>query len=125
MAEDNDINAMIAVELLEEMGASVDVAQNGKLVVDAFAAKPEHYYDFILMDVQMPELDGRAAARIIRGLDRPDAADIPIFALSADAFVEDVRLSMESGMNGHYSKPVDFVALRKNVGAYLRRKEQA
>ena len=124
MAEDNDINAMIAVELLEEMGARVDVAQNGQLAVEAFEAKPEHYYDFILMDVQMPVLDGRAATRVLRALDRPDAGDIPIFALSADAFVEDVRLSMESGMNGHYSKPVDFVALRRNVGAYLRRKEK-
>ena len=123
MAEDNDINAMIAVELLEDMGAKVDVAQNGQLALEAFQAKPEHYYDFILMDVQMPVLDGRAATRALRALDRSDAGDIPIFALSADAFIEDVRLSMESGMNGHYSKPVDFIALRRNVGAYLRRKE--
>ena len=123
MAEDNDINAMIAVELLEGMGAKVDVAQNGQLAVEAFQAKPEHYYDFILMDVQMPVLDGRAATRALRALDRSDAKDILIFALSADAFIEDVRLSMESGMNGHYSKPVDFIALRRNVGAYLRRKE--
>ena len=123
MAEDNDINAMIAVELLEGMGAKVDVAQNGQLALEAFQAEPEHYYDFILMDVQMPVLDGRAATRALRALDRSDAGDIPIFALSADAFIEDVRLSMESGMNGHYSKPVDFIALRRNVGAYLRRKE--
>ena len=123
MAEDNDINAMIAVELLEDMGAKVDVAQNGQLALEAFQAKPEHYYDFILMDVQMPVLDGRAATRALRALDRSDAEEIPIFALSADAFIEDVRLSMESGMNGHYSKPVDFIALRRNVGAYLRRKE--
>ena len=123
MAEDNDINAMIAVELLEDMGAKVDVAQNGQLALEAFQAKPEHYYDFILMDVQMPVLDGRAATRALRALVRSDAEDIPIFALSADAFIEDVRLSMESGMNGHYSKPVDFIALRRNVGAYLRRKE--
>lgn len=123
MAEDNDINAMIAVELLEDMGAKADVAQNGQLALEAFQAKPEHYYDFILMDVQMPVLDGRAATRALRALDRSDAGDIPIFALSADAFIEDVRLSMESGMNGHYSKPVDFIALRRNVGAYLRRKE--
>ena len=123
MAEDNDINAMIAVELLEDMGAKVDVAQNGQLALEAFQAKPEHYYDFILMDVQMPVLDGRAATRALRALDRSDATEIPIFALSADAFIEDVRLSMESGMNGHYSKPVDFIALRRNVGAYLRRKE--
>lgn len=123
MAEDNDINAMIAVELLEDMGAKVDVAQNGQLAVEAFQAKPEHYYDFILMDVQMPVLDGRAATRALRALDRSDATEIPIFALSADAFIEDERLSMESGMNGHYSKPIDFIALRRNVGAYLRRKE--
>lgn len=123
MAEDNDINAMIAVELLEDMGAKVDVAQNGQLAVEAFQAKPEHYYDFVLMDVQMPVLDGRAATRALRALDRSDATEIPIFALSADAFIEDERLSMESGMNGHYSKPIDFIALRRNVGAYLRRKE--
>lgn len=123
MAEDNDINAMIAVELLEDMGAKVDVAQNGQLALEAFQAKPEHYYDFILMDVQMPVLDGRAATRALRALDRSDATEIPIFALSADAFIEDERLSMESGMNGHYSKPIDFIALRRNVGAYLRRKE--
>lgn len=123
MAEDNDINAMIAVELLEGMGAKVDVAQNGQLALEAFQAKPEHYYDFILTDVQMPVLDGRAATRALRALDRSDATEIPIFALSADAFIEDERLSMESGMNGHYSKPIDFIALRRNVGAYLRRKE--
>ena len=123
MAEDNDINAMIAVELLEGIGAKVDVAQNGQLALEAFQAKPEHYYDFILMDVQMPVLDGRAATRALRALDRSDATEIPIFALSADAFIEDERLSMESGMNGHYSKPIDFIALRRNVGAYLRRKE--
>lgn len=123
MAEDNDINAMIAVELLEGMGAKVDVAQNGQLALEAFQTKPEHYYDFILMDVQMPVLDGRAATRALRALDRSDATEIPIFALSADAFIEDERLSMESGMNGHYSKPIDFIALRRNVGAYLRRKE--
>lgn len=123
MAEDNNINAMIAVELLEGMGAKVDVAQNGQLALEAFQAKPEHYYDFILMDVQMPVLDGRAATRALRALDRSDATEIPIFALSADAFIEDERLSMESGMNGHYSKPVDFIALRRNVGVYLRRKE--
>lgn len=123
MAEDNDINAMIAVELLEGMGAKVDVAQNGQLALEAFQAKPEYYYDFILMDVQMPVLDGRDATRALRALDRSDATEIPIFALSADAFIEDERLSMESGMNGHYSKPIDFIALRRNVGAYLRRKE--
>ena len=78
----------------------------------------ENYHG--LMDVQMPEMDGRTAAREIRKLSRPDARTIPIFALSADAFVEDERLSLESGMNGHFAKPVDFAALERSVGAFLK-----
>ena len=124
LAEDNDINAMIAVEILQEMGAEVDVAENGQEAVDAFAGHPENYYDFILMDVQMPVMDGRTAARTIRALKRADAGTVLIFALSADAFVEDERLSVESGMNAHYSKPVDFYALRRSVGEYLEKKGQ-
>ena len=120
MAEDNEINAMIAVEILKEMGAEVDLAEDGRIAVEMFASHPVGYYDFILMDVQMPVLDGRAAAREIRKMDRPDASEILIFALSADAFVEDERKSLESGMNGHYAKPVDFVALEKNVGTFLQ-----
>ena len=124
MAEDNEINAMIAVEILEQMGAEVDVAQNGQEAVDRFASHPENYYDFILMDVQMPVMDGRTAARKIRQMERADAKDVLIFALSADAFVEDERLSLESGMNGHYSKPVDYNALQRNIGRFLRQKEK-
>lgn len=122
MAEDNEINAIVAVEFLNEMGAEVDVAENGQIAVDKFASHPENYYDFILMDVQMPVMDGRKAARTIRALDRPDAGSILIFALSADAFTEDERLSIESGMNGHYTKPVDFEALQRSVGGFLREK---
>ena len=124
MAEDNEINAMIAVEILGNMGAEVEVAENGQKAVDSFAEHPAGYYDFILMDVQMPVMDGRTAAKNIRELDRADAGRIPIFALSADAFVEDERLSLKSGMNGHFAKPVDFVALQKEVGAFLRKREQ-
>ena len=123
MAEDNEINAMIAVEILNQMGAEVDVVENGKDAVSYFESHPENYYDFILMDVQMPVMDGRKAARMIRGLDRPDAGTILIFALSADAFVEDERKSLESGMNGHYAKPVDYEALQRNIGVFLREKE--
>lgn len=122
MAEDNEINAIVAVEFLNEMGAEVDVAENGQIAVDKFASHPENYYDFILMDVQMPVMDGRKAARTICALDRPDAGSILIFALSADAFTEDERLSIESGMNGHYTKPVDFEALQRSVGGFLREK---
>ena len=124
MAEDNEINAMVAVELLNAMGADVDVAENGREAVDMFASHEENYYDFILMDVQMPVMDGRKATRIIRSMDRPDAEKILIFALSADAFVEDERLSAESGMNGHFSKPVNFNELEKKIGKFLHKKEQ-
>lgn len=123
LAEDNEVNALIAVEILKEMGAEADLAENGQIAVDMFASHPAGYYDFILMDVQMPVLDGRAAAREIRRMNRPDASEILIFALSADAFVEDERKSLESGMNGHYAKPVDFVVLEKNVGAFLQERK--
>ena len=124
LVEDNEINAMIMVEVLQEMGAEIEKAENGQIAVDMFADHPENYYDFILMDVQMPVMDGRTAARTIRAMERPDAKSILIFALSADAFVEDERLSVESGMNGHYAKPVDFQALQRNIGKFLQRREK-
>ena len=124
VAEDNEINAMVAREILGQMGAGIDVAENGQRAVEMFDEKPENYYDFILMDVQMPVMNGREAAKAIRRLPRKDAGEILIFALSADAFVEDERRSLESGMNGHYAKPVDFEALQQNVGAILREKER-
>nr|WP_302663413.1 response regulator [uncultured Agathobaculum sp.] len=124
MAEDNEINAMIAVEILGEMGAEVESVENGRKAVEAFESHPAGWYDFILMDVQMPEMDGRTAARTIRALGRPDAATIPIFALSADAFVEDERLSIQSGMDGHFAKPVDFAALQQSIGECLAQQEE-
>ena len=124
MAEDNEINAMIAQEILNGMGAAVDVVGDGRQAVEAFDGHGANYYDFILLDVQMPVMDGRTAARTIRALPRPDAAEIPIFALSADAFVEDERLSAEAGMDGHFAKPVDFTALQQNVGRFLAKRER-
>ena len=124
LAEDNEVNAMIAVEILQEMGAEVDVAENGEVAVERFSAQPAGCYDFILMDVQMPVMDGRTATRHIRALNREDAKTIPIFGLSADAFVEDERLSKESGMNSHFSKPVDFRRLQKEIGVFLNKKDR-
>lgn len=89
------------------------------------AAQPASYYDLILMDIQMPVMDGRTAARTIRGLARPDAADIPIYALSADTCAEDERLSRENGMNGHLTKPIDFDALWQIAQDIENRKETA
>lgn len=123
LAEDNEINAEIAVEILEEFGAKVEVAENGQIAVDKFAANPPGYYDFILMDIQMPVLNGRDAARKIRQLDREDAKEILIFALSADAFVEDTRLSLEAGMNGHFAKPVEFDEVRRQIGQIVHMRE--
>lgn len=93
-------------------------------VLAAWTIHPQDYYDFILMDVQMPVMDGRTAARNIRALNRPDAATVLIFAISADAFVEDERLSREAGMNAHYAKPVNFAELQRDVGRFLREKER-
>ena len=116
LAEDNDINAEIAVEILESEGAKVTLARDGQELVDIFTSKPPHTFDLLLVDIQMPKLDGREATRIIRASGAADAKDVVIVALSADAFVEDVVLSENAGMDGHVAKPVDFDALEKRVG---------
>lgn len=120
MAEDNEINAEIAVSILENEDAKVDVAVNGKDAVEKYAASAPGTYNFILMDIQMPVMNGRDAAKQIRSMDRKDAGEIPIFALSADAFVEDQRLSAMSGMNGHFTKPIDFEEMRVQIGKILK-----
>lgn len=120
MAEDNEVNAEIAVSILENEGAKVDVAVNGKDAVEKYAASAPGTYNFILMDIQMPVMNGRDAAKQIRSMDRKDAGEIPIFALSADAFVEDQRLSAMSGMNGHFTKPIDFEEMRVQIGKILK-----
>ena len=124
MAEDNAVNAMISVEILGQSGITIDVAENGKLAVERFAAEPAGTYDLILMDVQMPVMDGRTAAKAIRALNRADAKEIPIYAVSADAFVEDERLSRESGMNGHLTKPIDYDNLLRIIQHILKKKEK-
>ena len=122
MAEDNAINIEIAVSILEMKGATVDVAENGKEAVEKFAASEPGTYDFILMDVQMPVMDGREATMEIRRLPREDADKILIFALSADAFVEAQRYSIQCGMDGHFSKPIDFDEMGKEIGRMRKEK---
>ena len=122
VAEDNEINALVAEEILGSMGARVEIAENGQIAVERFKECGKDYYDLILMDIQMPVMDGRTATRKIRELDREDAKTIPIFGLSADAFVEDERKSIACGMNGHYAKPIDFDALQNNISAFLQKK---
>ena len=118
MAEDNDINAEIATEILAMDGADVTRATDGADVVRMFAESKVHAFDVILMDIQMPKINGWEATMEIRRLDRDDA-DIPIFAMSANAFVEDQRKSLSVGMNGHINKPIDFDEVRRVIGEFL------
>lgn len=106
LAEDMDVNAEILLMVLQMREMKADRAENGKQAVDLFAAHPAGYYDAILMDMRMPEMDGLEATRVIRAMDRPDAKAIPIIALTANAFDEDVQRSLQAGLNAHLSKPV-------------------
>ncbi len=107
LAEDVAINVEILKEILKVKGAVIDHAENGKVALDMFKNRKKGYYDAILMDIRMPEMDGLEATEKIRGLKRPDAAHIPVVALTANAFDEDVQRSLQAGMNAHLSKPPD------------------
>ena len=105
VVEDNEINLFIAVELLKSEGAAVTTAQNGQEAGEQFSESPEGFYDLILMDVQMPVMDGYRAARAIRALPRSDAERTIIIAMTANTFQEDVQKCLDSGMNAHIAKP--------------------
>ena len=122
LAEDNDINAEVAMELLSMQGAVVERAADGADVVRRFEESEPGAYDVILMDIQMPQMNGWEATEVIRKLKRADAG-LPIFAMSANAFAEDQRHSLESGMNGHINKPVNYEEVRRMIGEsmYARR----
>ncbi len=121
-AEDNELNAEILTEMLGMEGARCELAQNGQEALAMFEASRPGYYDMILMDVQMPVMNGYEAARRIRASGHPEAATIPIVAMTANTFAEDVRDALESGMNGHLAKPIDMKAVRRTVGKLLREK---
>ena len=119
LVEDNDLNMEIAEFILENAGMKVTKARNGKEAVELFMLAEEGYYDFILMDVMMPVMDGMTASRKIRKLMRKDAKKIPIFAMTANAFTEDKRRSREAGMNAHLTKPLDAAAMMRTFKKYL------
>ena len=120
LAEDNELNAEIAMTVLKENGLKAERAANGKQCMEMLKKMPEDYYDMILMDIQMPEMDGYEATKLIRNLD--DArADIPIVAMTANAFEEDRQKALESGMNAHVSKPVDMNMLFKVMVQILKK----
>ena len=122
LAEDNEINREIACELLSLTSASVTTAENGQEAVSAFLGSEISYFDLILMDIQMPLLDGYGAVAAIRASGRSDA-DLPIFAMTANTFAEDIRKTREAGMNGHIAKPIDITSLMQ-VLRQFRKKEQ-
>ena len=107
LVEDNELNQEIATELLSMTGVQVEVADDGAQAVELFRNSPEGWYELVFMDIQMPVMDGYEAARRIRSLPRTDAGRVWIVAMTANAFVEDVRRSRQAGMDEHLSKPVD------------------
>ena len=107
LVEDNEVNCEIVKFILEQAGAFTITANDGKAAVDAFKASANGAFDCILMDLMMPVMSGFEAARMIRGLDREDAEKVPIIALSASAFEEDIAMAKDAGMNEHLAKPVD------------------
>ena len=112
LAEDNDLNWEIARELLQDIGLELDWAENGQVCIDKFSASPVGYYDAVLMDIRMPFKDGYEATDAIRKMERTDAS-LPIIAMTADAFAEDVKRCLEHGMNAHVAKPIDVKEVAK------------
>lgn len=119
LAEDNSLNREIAAELLSCMGVSVETAEDGGVAVERFCQSDEGYYDMILMDIQMPNVNGYDAARQIRSMSRKDAKIVPIIALTAEAFAENVEMAIQAGMNSHLSKPFDVNSLNKEISKFF------
>lgn len=118
VAEDNELNWEIANELLSSVGFELDWAENGAVCVEKFAAAKPGYYNVILMDLRMPEMNGFEATRNIRAMEREDAGQIPIIAMTADAFSDDVKACLDCGMNGHVAKPLDIPELLRMLQKY-------
>lgn len=117
------LNVEITITLLEDMGLIVERVEDGIQCVAKMEQMPAKSYDLILMDIQMPEMNGYEATQAIRSLNREDSQSIPIFALSADAYVENKRYSKKMGMNGHFSKPIDFDEMEKELGQFFSRRD--
>ncbi|MCI8651535.1 MAG: response regulator [Oscillospiraceae bacterium] len=119
LAEDNELNWEIAHDLLSELGLELDWAENGQICLDKFQASAPGYYDAILMDIRMPVMTGYEATQAIRKLERPDA-DIPIIAMTADAFAEDVKKCLDCGMNSHIAKPIDVREVARLLEKFMK-----
>ena len=121
VVEDMELNAEILMDLLDLENIRSEHAENGKIAVEMFSEHPAGYYDAILMDIRMPVMDGLEATRAIRALNRPDAKRIPIIAMTANAFDENVQQSLQAGMNAHLSKPVEPEHLYEMLGRMVHR----
>ena len=119
IAEDNEINWEVANELLSDLGVELDWAEDGQICLDKFQKSPEGYYDAVLMHIRMPHMTGYEATKMIRGLNHPDALSIPIIAMSADAFSDDIQHCLECGMNGHIAKPIDIMEVSRLLKRFL------
>jgi len=119
LVEDNAVNLEIAQMILERMGLQVETAENGRIAVEKVSASSPGYYDAVLMDIQMPVMDGYAATREIRSLKNPELAAIPILAMTANAFPEDIKAAEAAGMQAHIAKPIDINVLKQKLGAVL------
>ena len=119
LAEDNELNQEIAVEILQEEGFMMDVADDGMVAVEKLKEAVPGQYDLVLMDIQMPILNGYEATKQIRALNKPGISDIPIIAMTANAFDEDKKAALEAGMNGHIAKPIDTVVLFQTLDQVL------
>ena len=119
LAEDNELNWEVARELLSDLGAQLDWAEDGRLCLEKFQQSPQGYYDAVLMDIRMPHMTGYDAAKAIRKLNHPDARCVPIIAMSADAFSDDIQRCLDCGMNAHIAKPIDIVELTRTLKKYL------
>lgn len=122
LAEDNDLNWEIAEELLSELGMKLERAENGQICMDMFQKSEVGYYDAVLMDIRMPVMTGYEAAWGIRKLDREDS-DIPIIAMTADAFSEDIKRCLDCGMNAHVAKPIDVQEVARLLEKFIYKKE--
>ena len=119
LAEDLEINRVILRELLSPTHVQIDNADNGKVALDTFVASRPGTYDLILMDIQMPVMDGYETTCAIRALSHPDAQTIPIIAMTANAYQEDIDISFAAGMNGHLTKPIDLAMVMQTLAKFL------
>lgn len=124
LVEDNDLNREIAYEIIGMTGANVETAENGKEAVDRIENRPENWFDLVFMDIQMPIMNGYETTALIRSLPGM-RGKLPIIAMTANAFAEDVQMAKNTGMNGHIAKPLEFDKLDKTLKKYLGRKQNS